>query len=207
MKITKSEIMNTALDVFAQKGYEGTILKDIADQLNVTKSALYKHYESKEALWDALIDYVERYYGENFGGTESIVIPNSLDELEELSLRQIRFTMHDEMVGKVRKLLTMEQFRNERAKILATRHFHSDIVSLYTTIFYGMVDRNLIHTDNPELLALAYTAPISVLIQAYDREPEFLQKMQEHIIHFTNVLRNHKGEEKKREYAGEYDCN
>ena len=44
MKITKSEIMNTALDVFAQKGYEGTILKDIADRLNVTKSALYKHY-------------------------------------------------------------------------------------------------------------------------------------------------------------------
>ena len=201
MKITKSEIMNTALDVFAQKGYEGTILKDIADQLNVTKSALYKHYESKEALWDALIDYVERYYVENFGGTESIVIPNSLDELEELSLRQIRFTMHDEMVGKVRKLLTMEQFRNERAKILATRHFHSDIVSLYTTIFYGMADRNLIHTDNPELLAIAYTAPISVLIQAYDREPErepeFLQKMQEYIIHFTNVLRNHKGEEKR----------
>ena len=192
MKITKSEIMNTALDVFAQKGYEGTILKDIADQLNVTKSALYKHYESKEALWDALIDYVERYYGENFGGTESIVIPNSLDELEELSLRQIRFTMHDEMVRRVRKLLTMKQFRNERIKALTEKYFHSNIVSIYTTIFRGMAERDLIQMDDPELLAFEYTAPISMLIQVYDREPdresEIHQKIQEHIHYFISVL-------------------
>ena len=129
MKITKSEIMNTALDVFAQKGYEGTILKDIADQLNVTKSALYKHYESKEALWDALIDHVEQYYSENFGNTESIVVPDSLDKLTELSLRQLWFTMHDEMVRRVRKLLTMEQFRNERIKALAEKYFPLSVKS------------------------------------------------------------------------------
>ena len=49
MKITKQEILDTALDVFAERGYDSTILKDISDRLNVTKSALYKHYESKEA--------------------------------------------------------------------------------------------------------------------------------------------------------------
>ena len=108
MKITKQEILDTALDVFAERGYDSTILKDISDRLNVTKSALYKHYESKEALWDALIDHVEQYYSENFGNTESIVIPNGMDELTELTLRQLRFTMHDETVQKVRKLLTVQ---------------------------------------------------------------------------------------------------
>ena len=194
MKITKQEILDTALDVFAERGYDSTILKDISDRLNVTKSALYKHYESKEALWDALIDHVEQYYSENFGNTESIVIPDSLDELTDLSLRQLRFTMYDEMVRKVRKLLTMEQFRNERIKALAEKYFHSNIVSIYTTIFRGMAERDLIQMDDPELLAFEYTAPISMLIQVYDREPdrekEIHQKIQEHIHYFISALQN-----------------
>ena len=61
MKITKQEILDAALNVFAERGYDSTILKDISDRLYVTKSALYKHYESKEALWDALIDHVAQY--------------------------------------------------------------------------------------------------------------------------------------------------
>ena len=192
MKITKQEILDTALDVFAERGYDSTILKDISDRLNVTKSALYKHYESKEALWDALINHVEQYYSENFGNMGSIVIPDSLDELTELSLRQLRFTMHDEMVRRVRKLLTMKQFRNERIKALAEKYFHSNIVSIYTTIFRGMAEKDLIQMDDPELLAFEYTAPISMLIQVYDREPdrelEIHRKIQEHIHYFISVL-------------------
>ena len=141
----------------------------------------------------ALIDHVEQYYSENFGNTESIVVPNRLDELKELSLRQLQFTMHDETMRKVRKMLTMEQFRNERMKALAIKHFYSDIVSIYTTIFRGMAEKGLIHTDDPELLAFEYTAPISILIQVYDREPdresEIHQKIQEHIHYFIAALR------------------
>ena len=192
MKITKQEILDTALDVFAERGYDSTILKDISDRLNVTKSALYKHYESKEALWDALIDHAEQYYSENFGHTESIVIPGSLDELTELTLRQLRFTMHDETVRKVRKMLTMEQFRNERIKALTEKYFHSNIVSIYTTIFRGMAEKDLMQMDDPELLAFEYIAPISMLIQIYDREPdresEIQQKIQKHIHFLTSVL-------------------
>ena len=120
------------------------------------------------------------------------MIPGSLDELTELTLRQLRFTMHDETVQKVRKLLTMEQFRNERMKALVTKYFYSNIVSIYTTIFRGMAERDLIQIDNPELVAMEYTAPISVMLQVYDREPdrelEIHQKIQEHIHYFISAL-------------------
>ena len=59
MKTTKKDIINAALNVFSQKGYEGALLRDISDSLGITKAALYKHYESKEALWNTMIDYVE----------------------------------------------------------------------------------------------------------------------------------------------------
>ena len=101
--------------------------------------------------------------------------------------------MHDETMRKVRKLFTMEQFRNERIKALAKKYFHSNIVSIYTTIFRGMAEKGLIQMDDPELLAFEYTAPISMLIQIYDREPdresEIHRKIQEHIHYFLSVLR------------------
>ena len=75
MKTNKEEILNAALTVFSQKGYDGALLRDISACLGITKPALYKHYESKpalykhyeskQALWNAMIDYVERYYSEH----------------------------------------------------------------------------------------------------------------------------------------------
>mgnify|MGYP002232032704 FL=1 len=45
---TKERILRTALELFAQNGYLGTSMNDIAGQLGITKAALYKHYASKQ---------------------------------------------------------------------------------------------------------------------------------------------------------------
>ena len=47
-KNTKEKILEEALKLFAQSGYMGTSMNDIASKLGVTKAALYKHYKSKQ---------------------------------------------------------------------------------------------------------------------------------------------------------------
>ena len=47
MKTTKEQILNSALTVFSQKGYDGALLRDISSSLGITKAALYKHFDSK----------------------------------------------------------------------------------------------------------------------------------------------------------------
>ena len=71
---------------------------------------------------------------------------------------------------------------------MGIKHFYSDIVSIYTTIFRGMAEKGLIQMDDPECLALEYIAPVSMLIQIYDRESEIQQKIQEHIHYFISGL-------------------
>ncbi len=44
----KHEFMITALELFYQKGYENTTIKDIIDELGVSKGAFYHYFESKE---------------------------------------------------------------------------------------------------------------------------------------------------------------
>jgi|GEM_PF-984026 len=162
MAISNDEILAVSLTLFSQNGYDGTSLQDIADCLKVTKGALFKHYDSKEALWNALIDKVEGYYGEHFGMVKNISLPDTLEELCKLTLRQVDFTIHDETVKKVRKLLTIEQFRNERMSALATKHFSGDIETIYTDIFEHLMKNGRVKTDNSSLLALGYTSPITI---------------------------------------------
>lgn len=45
---TKEKILDAALVSFAENGYKGTNLRDLAAGMGLSKSALYKHYASKE---------------------------------------------------------------------------------------------------------------------------------------------------------------
>ena len=71
-----------------------------------------------------------------------------------------------------RKLLSIEQFRDERARGLATKHFLTGLTEMFTSVFAGMMEKGLIRRDDPVMLAFSYTTPISALIHLCDREPE-----------------------------------
>ena len=172
-KDTKEKILAAALELFSQKGYEGTNIRELAASLGIVKSGVYKHFESKEEIWNALLDEMIAYYGEHFGSSEHLPpVPDSPEELAEMTMRMVAFTVRDEKIVMTRKLLTIEQFRDDRARALATKHFLTGLTEMFTHIFSGMMDKGLIRRDDPAMLAFAYTAPISALIHLCDREPE-----------------------------------
>lgn len=48
-------VLDAALDLFSERGFEGTSLQDIADRLGVTKAAVYYHFHTKDELLQALV--------------------------------------------------------------------------------------------------------------------------------------------------------
>ena len=170
---TKERILAAALEMFSQKDYAGTNIRELSASLGLVKSGVYKHYESKEAIWNALLDQMIAYYGEHFGSAEHLPpVPDSLEELTQMTMRMVNFTVHDERIIMTRKVLTLEQFRDERAKALATKHFLTGLTGMFTHVFTGMMEKGLLRKEDPRMLAFAYTAPISALIHLCDREPE-----------------------------------
>ena len=172
-KDTKQRILAAALELFSKNGYAGTNIRELAAALGTGKSSMYRHFESKEAVWNALLDEMIVYYGERFGSPEHMPpVPESPEELVAMTMRMADITIHDEKIVMTRRMLTIEQFRDERAKALATRHFLTGLRDMFARIFAEMMDRGLLRRDDPEMLAFAYTAPISALIHLCDREPE-----------------------------------
>ena len=53
---TRQAILDAALDLFADKGYFGTSLRDLAGAVGVRESALYNYFAGKDALFDALLE-------------------------------------------------------------------------------------------------------------------------------------------------------
>ena len=172
-KDTKERILEAALEMFSQNGYAGTNIRELSASLGLVKSGVYKHYESKEAIWNALLDQMIAYYADHFGSADHLpTVPDSLEALTRLTMRMVNVTVHDEKIVMTRKVLTLEQFRDPRARELATKHFLTGLTDMFTRIFTGMMEKGLLRKDDPTMLALAYTAPISALIHLCDREPE-----------------------------------
>ena len=189
---TKEKILDAALVSFAENGYKGTNLRELAAGMGLSKSALYRHYESKEDIWNAVVDRMEAYYVSRFGSSEKMPpTPKSCDELHTMTMRMLDFTMHDRRVILTRQLLLTEQFRDERARHYATLHFLTGTKDIYKKIFAEMMENGILKKDDPDMLALAFTAPVTTLIHYCDREPEkepeIMRQIEAFVKHFIKM--------------------
>ena len=169
---TKQKILDEALTLFAEKGYDGTGVDLIAERVGIKGPSLYKHYKGKEEILNALIDVAEERYEEMFGSEKNIgKIPKDREEF-------IKVTM-------------------ERISEVTTRHQLDGIQRMFAKIIKGMMDEGIIKNDDPELLAVELTAPAVLQIAKSDRQPqceeECMEYIEKHLQHFCRVYMKERG--------------
>jgi AcrR family transcriptional regulator len=52
----KEEILDIATSLFAERGYEGTSMNDVAERVGMRKASLFYHFTTKDALYEAVLD-------------------------------------------------------------------------------------------------------------------------------------------------------
>ena len=189
---TKGRILDAALTLFAENGYDGTSVEQIANIVGIKAPSLYKHYKGKEDILNALIDSAETWYEEMFGSENNIgEVPQSREEFIKVTMERISFTMRDPIIRKTRILLVQEQFRNERISEATTRHQLDGIQRMYAKIIEGMMDEGIVKSDDSDLLAAELTAPVVLQIARSDRQPqceeECMEYIEKHLRHFCKV--------------------
>ena len=63
--MTKQEILEHALALFMEKGYEGASMSDLAAATGIKKASLYAHYSGKEEIFSAVFTGVVEEYRDN----------------------------------------------------------------------------------------------------------------------------------------------
>jgi len=81
----RGEILDAALAVFGEKGYEAGTMRQIAKRVGVSEPALYRHYESKEAiLADIVATAGDRISGEIRAALENVSGENIIPMLHAM---------------------------------------------------------------------------------------------------------------------------
>ncbi len=198
---TKQRILDEALTLFSEKGYANVFVGEIAEKVGIKAPSLYKHYKSKRAIFDAIIDVMNSRFEEqakalNINGTDATVDSKIYQDMSEDNLlvlgRQLfLYYLHDDYNKRFRKMLTIEQFNNKELADIYTKLYVDDPLS-YQSMLLGMVAQaGMLHTDNVEIMTLHFYAPIYYLLTICDRdpsrEPKALETLDAHIRQFDRL--------------------
>jgi AcrR family transcriptional regulator len=63
-KPRKEEILDVATALFAERGFEGTSMNDVAERVGMRKASLFYHFATKDALYEAVLDRLVREVGD-----------------------------------------------------------------------------------------------------------------------------------------------
>ena len=191
---TKQEILDAALELFSLQGFEATSISQIAGAVGIRKASLYSHFESKQAILDAIVKEVLAQYEEHslFARADwekdTGILPQTADDAVQMIQGQIRYILHDPAISRGRKMLVIEQFRNRPLAGLQTKQNYSDVLRYFTGLMKQLIRQGVLAEDDPEIMAAQFCLPISVWINLCDREPdresEVMELVDKHIRQF-----------------------
>ena len=194
---TKQEILKASLELFSVQGFEATSISQIADAVGIRKASLYSHFDSKQAILDAIVKEVLRQYGEHsiFARAnwekDAGNLPLTADEAVRMIQGQIRYILHDPAISRARKMLVIEQFQNPELAKLQTKQNYSDVLGYFTGLIKCLIQKGVLAADDPEIMAAQFCLPISVWINLCDREPdreqEVMELVERHIRQFFRL--------------------
>lgn len=200
---TKEIILFKALNLFADNGYDGVTVRDIANEVGIQQSSLYKHYSSKQEIFDTLVVTMQEKYSEavaNFhlpeGSLEKIADEYSncgSTVLTEISHSIFHYYLKDPYASKFRKMLTIEKFKNKEVEEIYRNIFIDTAISFQSKLFKEMIGQGYLKEVEPEIMALQFFSPIFVLLNKFDgipeRETEALEILGKHIQQFDMLYR------------------
>ena len=179
---TKSRILEVSLELFAKKGYDGVSVREIAREIGVRESALYKHYKNKEDILNKILEEMVVHIHEAYkqlGVPESVTTEVadgyqniSKEQLCEMSWSIFQMFTEEGKMSNFRRLLMREQFQNKKFAEYYDRFFLTGVIENQAKTFLQLVKGGLFRKEDERMLALHFYGPILLLFQQYDCEPE-----------------------------------
>ncbi len=197
MCTTKEKILLTALKLFAQDGYEAVSISKISGELGMAKSALYKHYKNKRDIFDSIINRMDeldyeraREYNMPDGNMDEIIKGYrkiSIDKIRIYTEVQFKHWTEEEFPSLFRRMLTLEQYRNQEMADLYQKYLVSGPIDYMTYLFAGITGKK----EEAKQLAIEFYGPIFLMYSLYDNkreEDDLAEMLKKHVDRFSKKM-------------------
>ena len=197
---TKERILDIALTLFSQRGYDGVSMRDIAVETGIKAASIYNYYAGKEDLLDAIVQEMDQLYHYN-----SQMIPGDADDaaaffgqiavetLVKLASDIFLYFLQDDYAARFRRLMTMEQFRNTHLRQVYHSHFIVDPLQFQAYLFQVFMQQGTFKRLDPQIAALHFYGPIFALLNQYDGAEDpaaALDALRRHVEQFALLYSN-----------------
>lgn len=169
---TKEKILFQALDLFSKYGYSDVTMKNVADKVGIKAPSIYKHFKSKEEIFYTILENAIVRLDERIHDVDDykIVKNGKLSlNLEKLAIDIFKYLLHDEYVSRVRKMISIEMYKNPEAmKIYVDKFIEKPMIKQEELINYF----GLCNYGDVEVLSTIFYSPILLAVKLHDSNPD-----------------------------------
>ena len=155
-KNTKEQIMDVAVDLFSQNGYDAVSIRDIARAVGIRESSIYNHYKGKEDIMDAIFGY----FVQELSRPDPDEVPMEVllqryrpEEFMVVAGKAYVQRFKDERLGKVWRLISIELYRNKKVRDFFRTVMMDFPITAWEQTFKKMMDLGYIRPYDARRLA------------------------------------------------------
>ncbi len=171
---TKEKIMDVALHMFSERGYEAVSIRDICGEVGIKESTLYYHFKNKMDILDSLIAkfkehieglliHIDEMPQMPFGKTKK-KNAGSKDILDSYMMDSYLF---DPFCNLMIRLMMIEQFHNEEMRALYEKTMFTDPYDIYLRVFRMLASQGAFSKSQVDAIVRRYHAYMTMLTYRY----------------------------------------
>jgi AcrR family transcriptional regulator len=157
---TKRIILEKSADLFAEKGYYGASIREIAKMVGIRESAIYNHYSSKDEIFKTLISYLKKENYSDYILTDKLLDKISKPEafLNLLASNILNFLNEKGERSLLKILLSTKTSLND----FSLSDYILEFENICVIIFKEMINYKFLRKTEPETLAHEFVLPLII---------------------------------------------
>ncbi len=197
-KPTKEKIFEAAIDLFAEKGYDATSMREIAEAVGIKKASLYSHYKGKDEILEKIIERplsTIMTIGEQDMKTEDIIAAVGVEGFIGSSGEVMDKWLGDPSMEKIFRIIHIELYHNQQVK-----KFYQELwdaaYSFWEVNFDIMIKNGFIKPYDPKLLSREFIAFFQndftdyFLVRYGSTSKSFQEEYQDRLMQHTEFIVN-----------------
>lgn len=181
---TRERIMDVALNMFSERGYEAVSIRDICGEVGIKESTLYYHFKNKKDILDSLIDKFRSHIDGLLAHVDEITEnpPKKKSKkgddvsLQMMDSYMIDSYLFDPFCNLMLRLMMMEQFHNEEIRELYEKTLFTDPYEIQMNVFKKLATAGVLPEKEVEWIVKETHSYMTMLTFKYLLNGELTEK-------------------------------